>query len=211
LTRSNTQKRRYNRVENIIVMSDSSRLVTVPTPLLTTKLIIPPQEKVRLDRPHWLQTLGKCIQPGCRLTLISSPAGFEKNTLMSPWVDSWKAVLVLIRWVFVRTAPAKPVVNRAPYDAIDAYVEVQMHRLNMPGVSLTFVEGDKIVHLRGFGRARPGGSALVYSNSNYSLLGLIIDAIRAPTGIVKDASTSVANTDYSLGIMKEFIGEMPNA
>ena len=35
----------------------------------------------------------------------------------------------------------------------------QMHRLNIPGVSLAIVEGDKIVHLRGFGQARPGGEA----------------------------------------------------
>ena len=43
--------------------------------------------------------------------------------------------------------------------AIDAYVEEQMHRLNIPGVSLAIVEGDQIVHLRGFGQARPGGEA----------------------------------------------------
>jgi CubicO group peptidase (beta-lactamase class C family) len=47
----------------------------------------------------------------------------------------------------------------ASCDAIDAYVEQQMHRLNIPGVSLAIVEGDKITHLRGFGRARPGGEA----------------------------------------------------
>lgn len=47
--------------------------------------------------------------------------------------------------------------NPAPYAAIDAYVERQMHRLHMPGVALAIVEGDRIVHQRGFGRARPGG------------------------------------------------------
>jgi CubicO group peptidase (beta-lactamase class C family) len=41
--------------------------------------------------------------------------------------------------------------------AIDAYVEVQRRRLNIPGVSLAIVEGDRIVHLHGFGRAQPGG------------------------------------------------------
>jgi CubicO group peptidase (beta-lactamase class C family) len=45
------------------------------------------------------------------------------------------------------------------YDAVDAYIEGQMRRLKMPGVSLAIVEGDQIVHLRGFGRARPGGEA----------------------------------------------------
>jgi CubicO group peptidase (beta-lactamase class C family) len=34
-----------------------------------------------------------------------------------------------------------------------------MERLNIPGVALAVVEGDEIAHLRGFGRARPGGEA----------------------------------------------------
>jgi CubicO group peptidase (beta-lactamase class C family) len=45
------------------------------------------------------------------------------------------------------------------YDALDVYVEEQMHRLKIPGASLAIVEGDQIVHLRGFGRARPNGEA----------------------------------------------------
>jgi CubicO group peptidase (beta-lactamase class C family) len=45
------------------------------------------------------------------------------------------------------------------FEEIDAYVERQMRRLNMPGVALAIVESDKIVHLRGFGKARPGGEA----------------------------------------------------
>jgi CubicO group peptidase (beta-lactamase class C family) len=50
--------------------------------------------------------------------------------------------------------------NRCPaYAALDAYIEQQMRRLNIPGASLAVVEGDQIVHLRGFGRARPGGGA----------------------------------------------------
>jgi hypothetical protein len=44
-------------------MSDSSRFVTVPTPLPTTKLIDPPSVKVHLDRPHLLQTLEECLPP----------------------------------------------------------------------------------------------------------------------------------------------------
>src|SRR5512137_2469789 len=43
------------------------------------------------------------------------------------------------------------------YDTIDAYIEEQMRRLHIPGLSLAIVEGDRIVHVRGFGRARPGG------------------------------------------------------
>jgi CubicO group peptidase (beta-lactamase class C family) len=69
------------------------------------------------------------------------------------------AVLALILRVFAKPASAKPVSNSASFDAIDAYVERQMDRLNIPGVSLAIVEGDQIVHLRGFGQARPGGEA----------------------------------------------------
>jgi CubicO group peptidase (beta-lactamase class C family) len=60
---------------------------------------------------------------------------------------------------------AEPITNSASYDAvasyeaIDAYVEGQMRHLNIPGAALVIVEGDQIVHRRGFGRARPGGEA----------------------------------------------------
>ena len=58
---------------------------------------------------------------------------------------------------------AKPVSrsksNNASFEAIDAYFEGQMRRLNIPGVTLAIIEGDQIVHRRGFGRARPGGEA----------------------------------------------------
>jgi CubicO group peptidase (beta-lactamase class C family) len=45
------------------------------------------------------------------------------------------------------------------FDKIDAYIEGQMKRLNIPGAALAVVEGDRIVHVRGFGKSRPGGKA----------------------------------------------------
>lgn len=42
---------------------------------------------------------------------------------------------------------------------VDAYVEEQMRRFNIPGASLAIVEGNQIVHYRGFGRAHPDGEA----------------------------------------------------
>jgi CubicO group peptidase (beta-lactamase class C family) len=47
----------------------------------------------------------------------------------------------------------------ADYNAIDAFVEQERRRLNVPGISLVIVDGDQLVHARGFGRARPGGLA----------------------------------------------------
>jgi proline-specific peptidase len=52
---------------------------------------------------------------------------------------------------------AKPAARIACYEAIDDYIEREMRRLRIPGVSLAIVEGDEITHLRGFGRAKPGG------------------------------------------------------
>lgn len=43
------------------------------------------------------------------------------------------------------------------YIAIDAYIEQQMRRLNIPGAALAIVAGDAIAHQRGFGHARPAG------------------------------------------------------
>ena len=68
-------------------------------------------------------------------------------------------VLAVTRLLFAKPASAKPASSGTSYDAIDAYVEEQMHRLHIPGASLAIVEGDQIVHLRGFGHARPGGEA----------------------------------------------------
>jgi CubicO group peptidase (beta-lactamase class C family) len=66
-------------------------------------------------------------------------------------------VLAISRKLFASRAPAKPPSKANGYEAIDAYVAWQMRRLHIPGASLAIVEGDRIVHLRGFGRARPGG------------------------------------------------------
>ena len=55
------------------------------------------------------------------------------------------------------------------YEVIDAYVEEQMRRLKIPGVSLAIVEGDRIVHLRGFGRARPGGARAALGPGRFRL------------------------------------------
>src|SRR5258708_38155692 len=48
--------------------------------------------------------------------------------------------------------------DAAPYDAIDRYIEQQLKRLNVPGAAVAIVEGDQIVHQRGFGQTRPGGT-----------------------------------------------------
>ncbi|MGE5264262.1 MAG: serine hydrolase domain-containing protein, partial [Acidobacteriota bacterium] len=81
----------------------------------------------------------------------------SKQLLLGSLVTS--AVLYMVRKLFATTALATPISNSGSYDAIDDYIERKMRHLNIPGASLAIVEGDKIVHRRGFGKARPGGEA----------------------------------------------------
>jgi LuxR family maltose regulon positive regulatory protein len=55
------------------------------TPLLTTKLYIPPVRPNLVSRPRLIQRLDEGVRLGHRLTLVSAPAGFGKTTLLSEW------------------------------------------------------------------------------------------------------------------------------
>lgn len=60
------------------------------TPILATKLYIPPPRPKVVLRPHLLERLNEDLRQnqglGRKLTLISAPAGFGKTTLISEWV-----------------------------------------------------------------------------------------------------------------------------
>lgn len=62
----------------------------MPTPILATKLYIPPPRPKVVLRPHLLERLNDGLRQdpgsGRKLTLISAPAGFGKTTLVSEWV-----------------------------------------------------------------------------------------------------------------------------
>lgn len=60
------------------------------TPLLTTKLYIPPLRSDLVPRPHLIERLEKGLRLGHRLPLVSAPAGFGKTTLLSEWVISYE-------------------------------------------------------------------------------------------------------------------------
>jgi LuxR family maltose regulon positive regulatory protein len=55
------------------------------TPLLQTKLYIPPPRPELVSRPRLIERLNKGRHR--KLTLISAPAGFGKTTLVSSWID----------------------------------------------------------------------------------------------------------------------------
>ena len=56
----------------------------MPTPILATKLYIPPPRPKVVLRPRLIEWLNEGLHR--KLTLISAPAGFGKTTLVSEWV-----------------------------------------------------------------------------------------------------------------------------
>jgi LuxR family maltose regulon positive regulatory protein len=56
--------------------------------LLTTKLFIPHTRPELVSRSRLIERLNACAHPSCKLTLISTPAGFGKTTLVSEWVQT---------------------------------------------------------------------------------------------------------------------------
>lgn len=68
-------------------------------------------------------------------------------------------VLAFLPQMLTKPAQAKSTPSNPSHEAIDTYIEDQMRRLNIPGISLAIVEGDQIVHQRGFGQARQGNGA----------------------------------------------------
>ncbi len=57
------------------------------TPLLTTKLYIPPVRPELVPRPRLIERLNDGLNG--KLTLISAPAGFGKTTLLSEWIHQY--------------------------------------------------------------------------------------------------------------------------
>jgi len=57
----------------------------MPTPILATKLYIPPLRPNVVIRPRLLERLNEGLHRN--LILISAPAGFGKTTLVSEWVE----------------------------------------------------------------------------------------------------------------------------
>jgi len=58
--------------------------------LLATKLFIPPTRPKIVSRPRLIDQLNASVHPGCKLVLISAPAGFGKTTLATEWLGSFQ-------------------------------------------------------------------------------------------------------------------------
>jgi LuxR family transcriptional regulator, maltose regulon positive regulatory protein len=53
---------------------------------LATKTSIPLVSSHLVTRPHLVETLNQCLQPGIQVVLVSAPAGFGKTTLLAQWL-----------------------------------------------------------------------------------------------------------------------------
>ncbi len=60
--------------------------VFMPDELLQTKLYVPRLRPSLIPRPHLLDILNQGLETGCKLTLISAPAGFGKTTIVTEWI-----------------------------------------------------------------------------------------------------------------------------
>ena len=104
--------------------------------------------------------------------------------------------------------PAQAITTRAgtSYEAIDAYVEGQVRRLNIPGVSLAIIEGDRIVHLRGFGRANAAGfgraNAAGFGKANAAGFGKARPGGDAPTSQTPFFIGSLTKSFTALAVMQ---------
>jgi LuxR family maltose regulon positive regulatory protein len=58
------------------------------TPILATKLYIPPPRSKIVLRPRLIERLNEGLSLGHKLALISAAAGFGKTTLTSEWIAS---------------------------------------------------------------------------------------------------------------------------
>src|SRR5919201_1751449 len=71
------------------------------------------------------------------------------------------SLLVLLALAFTALpGAAAPRTSSPDFAAIDRYVEQEMQTLRLPGLALGIVQGDQIVHLKGFGLADPSGPAV---------------------------------------------------
>jgi LuxR family maltose regulon positive regulatory protein len=76
------------------------------TPILATKLYVPPLRPRVVPRPRLTAQLDEGLALGCKLTLISASAGFGKTTLVSAWSASCRRP---VAWLSLDAGDSEPV------------------------------------------------------------------------------------------------------
>lgn len=75
------------------------------SPILLSKLYVPPTRARQIERQKLFQHLDACEQSGQRFFLISAPAGFGKSTLASAWI---KHKGLPVAWITLDEADNEP-------------------------------------------------------------------------------------------------------
>lgn len=85
----------------------------------------------------------------------------KQNLLISLAVVA--AITLAYGWFTIKPAQADHIPGETNqvegYEKVDRYVEEQLKALNIPGAAMAIIEGDQIVHVRGFGVSGPEGQA----------------------------------------------------
>ncbi len=109
-------------------------------PLLLTKLFIPPPGKYLVGRARLVEKLNQCLEPGCRLTLISAPAGFGKTTLISTWAAAAKDASPerRIAWLSIDDGDNDPVIF---WSYVIAALQTQQQGVGQPSLDMLAAQG----------------------------------------------------------------------
>src|SRR5450756_2249014 len=76
------------------------------TPVLATKLHMPPPRNRIVLRPRLIVRLNEGLSASRKLTLISTPAGFGKTTLVSEWAAACERP---VAWLSLDEGDADPI------------------------------------------------------------------------------------------------------
>lgn len=84
--------------------------------------------------------------------------------------------------------PARGVeAQRAPLEGLDEYIEAAMPAWDVPGLAIAVVKDDSVVHARGFGVRRAGGTAPVTEHTPFLVASLTKAFTAAAVGLQVDA------------------------
>ncbi len=67
--------------------------------LLLTKFHIPIWRATSVNRPSLVDQLSSGVSEGCKLTLVSAPAGYGKTTLISEWFNTIQKLGYGLGWL----------------------------------------------------------------------------------------------------------------
>jgi CubicO group peptidase (beta-lactamase class C family) len=82
----------------------------------------------------------------------------KKRLILIVFVGALVVSLALIP--LLQQAHAASSTSLSDFAAIDSYVKAQVNESHIPGLALGIVQGDQILHLKGFGKAKDSGSAV---------------------------------------------------